>query len=57
MKRVFYALRDQGLIEPVPDKKGKSFSWRKKVLDQSQEIKIADDLFEFADLKWASGFD
>lgn len=30
MKNVFYRLRDQGLIEMVPGKRGRSSAWRKK---------------------------
>nr|WP_295469739.1 ATP-binding protein [Mesorhizobium sp.] len=29
MKEVFYRLRDRGLIEPVPEKKGNASAWRK----------------------------
>nr|WP_241426750.1 ATP-binding protein [Dysosmobacter acutus] len=30
MKRVFWRLRDQGLLEPVPGKRGPAFAWRLK---------------------------
>jgi hypothetical protein len=29
MKEVFYRLRDRGMLEQVPDKRGKSSAWRK----------------------------
>ena len=31
MKRVFWKLRDQGLIEMIPGRKGKKSAWRKKL--------------------------
>jgi len=30
MKEVFYRLRDRGLLEQIPEKKGRSSAWRKK---------------------------
>lgn len=33
MKEVFYRLRDRGILEQVPDKRGKSSAWRKPCSD------------------------
>ncbi|MGQ3121762.1 MAG: ATP-binding protein [Aliihoeflea sp.] len=36
MKEVFYRLRDRGLIEPVPEKKGNASAWRKSMAVNSR---------------------
>lgn len=37
MKEVFYRLRDRGLLEPVPGKKGSASSWRRPKRDSDAE--------------------
>ena len=49
MKKVFIDLKEKGLIEPVPGKKGSASAWQKKT--SAPPEKIAKDLFEFAKIK------
>jgi ATP-dependent DNA helicase RecG len=33
MKRIFWKLRDAGILEPIPGRKGSAFAWRKKEIN------------------------
>ncbi len=40
VKGFFYSLRDAGLLEPVPGRKGSSSAWRKPVADVEDELEV-----------------